>query len=111
MARSEFSKRKGSAPVAVRIWPGEESNPLLMFLTEPASNVWACESWQPVGQHGECSLYVVRDTRPATREEAVLALRAYMRSGIPADEHPKGGYHIVQRDHAAFQAIRRKGVR
>lgn len=112
---SKPTKRQ-PVPVLVRFFSGEESNPLLLFLTEPADSAgYLCQSWQPVGEHGAASLPTLTApapgkmrgaaTYPATRAEAEAALARYIRS-YPADSHPPEGYRVVMRENPAHREAR-----
>lgn len=95
MAQKWTAERYG-APLecTVRIWPGEESNPIIIWPFEGESGMLV-NSWQPIGQHGAASL-CPEGTRPATREEALAAL-ARWHAEHPSDRPPPGAWRILRR--------------
>ena len=103
-------------PVMVRFYPGEESNPVLIFLAEPGDQHGVeCTIWQPIGEHGSASPYVFTTpepgkfrarTYPATRAEAEKWLARYLRAGYPADCHPPEGYRVVMHEAPAYRKAR-----
>jgi hypothetical protein len=78
----------------VRVWPGEEHNPIVIWPWENEGGA-SVMSWQPIGQHGAASL-VPEGTRPATREEALEALRHWQWEH-PSDRPPPDAWRILRR--------------
>jgi hypothetical protein len=56
--------------VIFRKWPRYQGDIIALFPCEPAtSDVYTCESYEHVGQHGAASLDVIYRTKPAKPEE------------------------------------------
>lgn len=63
--------------VIVRVWKKEPKTPILIF-PEWEGNQYRVQMWEFIGQHGEGDAQAVIDqTRPATDEEAELAIKNY----------------------------------
>lgn len=91
-----WTPERYGAPLAcmVRVWPGEEHNPLVIWPYEEEDNGLVCV-WQPIGQHGAGSLRP-DGTRPATEAEARDALQRWQ-AEHPEDRPPPEAWRVLKR--------------
>ena len=95
MAQPWTAERYGAPLVCmVRVWPGEERNPLIIWPYEEETRGMVA-SWQPIGQHGASALRP-DGTRPATDAEAREALRRWQ-GEHPADRPPPEAWRVLRR--------------
>lgn len=70
--------------VIFRKWPAHNGGDVIALFPAMAGTVgdpFTCSSYQTIGQHGAASVFLTRETRPATKQEAVPLARELRRLG------------------------------
>ena len=78
-----MSKPQAQDLVVIRVWRNDPDDVFALFPTDPADNFGRyCTSYQHVGQHSSADYHhCIRNSRPATRREAVPLLTELRRIG------------------------------
>ncbi len=76
-------KKEKPIPVVFRVWRKKPHGVLALFPTLAADNQgYYCDSYEHMGQHGAADYSgCIKNTRPATMEEATLLLHELRRIG------------------------------